>query len=113
MILLVNTGLVSGKNLKTLGFVQGVVIHQGSGGGTAGTYGVTSLKAMGGGGDLLTSMLEKARKEAQDKLRDEAKKLGADAVVNVTYHSAMVSANAAEIVYSGTAVKYTRGNSNN
>lgn len=109
MVSLVNTEHISGKNLKMLGFVQGVAIHQGSGGGTAGTYGVTSLKAMGGGGDLLTGMLEKAREEAQDKLRAAAKKLGADAVVNVTYHSAMVSANATEIVYSGTAVKYTRG----
>ncbi len=109
MVLLVNTEHISGKNLKTLGFVQGVVMHQGSTGGTAGTYGVTSLKAMGGGGDLLTSMLEKAREEAQDKLRDAAKKLGADAVVNVTYHSSMVSSSATEIVYSGTAVKYVRG----
>ena len=109
MVLLVNTEYVSGKNLKTLGYVQGVVIQQGSTGGTAGTYGVTSLKAMGGGGDLLTGMLEKAREEAQNKLRDAAKKMGADAVVNVKYHTAMVSASATEIVYSGTAVKYVRG----
>ena|GEM_PF-3818672 len=105
MLLLVNTDHIAGKNFKALGFVQGVSIHQGSTGGTAGTYGVTSLKAMGGGGDLLTGMLEKAREEAQEKLRAAARELGADAVVNVTYHSAMVSPSATEIVYSGTAVK--------
>ncbi|MBQ9604311.1 MAG: heavy metal-binding domain-containing protein [Firmicutes bacterium] len=108
-ILVVNTDYITGRTLKMLDIVQGVVLHQGGGGGSTGTYGVSSLKAMAGaGGDLLTQMLVKARAEAKAAMLEEAEDLDADAVVNVTYHSSMISETACEIMYTGTAVKFVK-----
>ena len=109
-ILVVNTDYITGRTLKMLDIVQGVVLHQGSSGGATGTYGVSSLKAMagGGGGDLLTQMLVKSREEAKAAMVEAAEDLDADAIVNVTYHSSMISDNAAEVIYTGTAVKYVK-----
>ena len=111
-MILVNTDHITGRNCKTLGYVQGVMLHQTSTGGTAGTHGVTSLKAMGGGEDLVTQMLDQAREEAADRMIAAAVELGADAILNVTYHSALVTPTAAELVYSGTAVKFVSRSAN-
>ncbi|MBR6401109.1 MAG: heavy metal-binding domain-containing protein [Firmicutes bacterium] len=107
-MILVNTDFITGKNFVMVGFVQGTVLHQTNTGGVAGTHGVTSLKAMGGGGDLLTQMMEQSRTDAAQKLISAAEELGADAVINVEYHSSMVTPSACEIVYTGTAVKFRK-----
>ena len=105
-MILVNTDHITGRNFKMLGYVQGYILHQTSTGGTAGTHGVTSLKAMGVGEDLVTQMVDQAREEARERMIGEAVELGADAIVSIQYHSSMVTPTACELVYSGTAVKF-------
>ena len=60
------------------------------------------------GGEIkgYTEMLDEARVIATDRMKEEARLLGADAIVGVRYASAAVMQNAAEIVAYGTAVKF-------
>lgn len=59
------------------------------------------------GGELrgYTEMLTEAREQAMKRMEEEAKKLGADAVVNVRLLTAEVMQGAAEVLAYGTAVK--------
>jgi uncharacterized protein YbjQ (UPF0145 family) len=59
------------------------------------------------GGELkeYTEMLTEARKEAMKRMQDNAKNMGADAVIGVRLTTAMVSSMSAEILAYGTAVK--------
>jgi uncharacterized protein YbjQ (UPF0145 family) len=60
------------------------------------------------GGEIwaYTEMLSEARQIATDRMIDEAKKLGADAIVGVRYESSSIMANAAEVLAYGTAIKF-------
>ena len=60
------------------------------------------------GGEIAgyTQMLNEARQIATKRMVDEAKELGADAIIGITYGSSQVMAGAAEVVAYGTAVKY-------
>ena len=59
------------------------------------------------GGEIVgyTEMLNEARQIAVKRMVDEAKELGADAVIDVKYGSSQVMAGAAEVIAYGTAVK--------
>ena len=59
------------------------------------------------GGELrsYTELLEKARAEALDRMLDEARKKGANGVLNVRFTTATIAEGAAEILVYGTAVE--------
>jgi uncharacterized protein YbjQ (UPF0145 family) len=59
------------------------------------------------GGELkgYTELLNESRKEAVDRMLEQARALGANAVVNVRFSTAAVAAGAAEILCYGTAVR--------
>jgi uncharacterized protein YbjQ (UPF0145 family) len=58
------------------------------------------------GGEIpeYTKMLAEAREEAIDRMTGDAEKLGANAVVDVRFSTASISAGTAEILCYGTAV---------
>ena len=62
------------------------------------------------GGELqeYTSMLADARTESINRMINNAKELGADAVVNVRFTTAQTIAGAAELLAYGTAIKYKK-----
>ena len=60
---------------------------------------------IGGEIEEYTEMLADARKEALNRMVNAAKKLGADAVVNVRFATSQTMAGAAELLAYGTAVK--------
>jgi uncharacterized protein YbjQ (UPF0145 family) len=60
---------------------------------------------VGGEIEEYTEMLRDARLEALNRMINEAKKLGADAVVNVRFATSQTMAGAAELLAYGTAVK--------
>jgi uncharacterized protein YbjQ (UPF0145 family) len=60
---------------------------------------------VGGEIEEYTEMLRDARMEALNRMIKEAKKLGADAVVNVRFTTSQTMAGAAELLAYGTAVK--------
>lgn len=59
------------------------------------------------GGELkgYTELLQDSRREATERMKAQAKHLGANAVVNVRYSTSSVSQGAAEILCYGTAVR--------
>ena len=63
------------------------------------------------GGEIVgyTEMLNEARQIAVKRMVDEAKELGADAVIDVKYGSSQVMQGAAEVIAYGTAVKIVKG----
>lgn len=58
------------------------------------------------GGELkgYTELLNEAREEAFSRMQDQAKQLGANAIVNVRFSTSSVAAGASEIYIYGTAV---------
>ena len=60
---------------------------------------------VGGEIEEYTEMLRDARIEALNRMGNEARKLGADAVVNVRFTTSQTTAGAAELLAYGTAVK--------
>jgi uncharacterized protein YbjQ (UPF0145 family) len=58
------------------------------------------------GGELkgYTELLTEAREEAMERMKDQARQMGANAVVNVRFSTSSVAAGASEIYIYGTAV---------
>ena len=102
-MLIVNTDSIPGKEIySVLGLVKGNTIRAKNLGRDIGA-GLKSLV----GGELkdYTKMIAEAREEALARMSEEAKKLGATAVVNVRFSTSHVMGSAAEILAYGTAVK--------
>ncbi|PTD94788.1 hypothetical protein C9439_00700 [archaeon SCG-AAA382B04] len=59
------------------------------------------------GGELkaYTELMAEAREEAIERMEEEAREKGADAIVNVRFMTSMVASGGAEILAYGTAVK--------
>lgn len=58
------------------------------------------------GGELkgYTELLTEAREQAMERMKDQARQMGANAVVNVRFSTSSVAAGASEIYIYGTAV---------
>ncbi len=94
---------VPGKEVKeVLGVVKGNTVR-------ARWFGAdlwAGLKQVVGGEiGTYTSMIASAREEALQRMIEEAKKLGADAILGVRFTTSAVMGGAAEILAYGTAVK--------
>ena len=103
-MILVNTDYISGKELETLGLVQGSTIQSKNIGRDI-TQGFKTL--VGGELKAYTDMMNEARALATSRMEEEAAALGADAIVAVRYASTAVMQGAAEVMAYGTAVKFT------
>ena len=60
---------------------------------------------VGGEVKQYTELLNDAREEAMSRMKDDAEKKGADAIINIRIVTSMVSQMASEILIYGTAVK--------
>ena len=94
---------ISGKLIaENLGVVAGNVVQSKH----VGRDLMAGLKGLIGGEIVgYTEMLADARDVAIERMVDEAKKRGADAVVNIRFTTSNIMANASEILAYGTAVK--------
>jgi len=91
-----------GVEYEILGVVEGNVIQTRH----IGRDIMAGLKTIVGGEiKSYTAMMTKARTTAQERMIEEAKKLGADAIVNTRYATADILQGAAEVLAYGTAVK--------
>ncbi|MBQ5986326.1 MAG: YbjQ family protein [Clostridia bacterium] len=101
-MLIVTMETIPGKTIEPIGLVKGSTIQT-----------VNAFKDIGAsfktlvGGELkkYTEMMDKARSIATERMAEEAKKLGADAIVGVRYSSSSIMQSAAEVMAYGTAVK--------
>ncbi len=102
-MILVNTESVPGyRVIRTFGMVQGCTIRTKH----VGRDLMAGLKSIVGG-ELrgYTEMITEARRQATERMMADAKRLGANAVVNVRYTTSSVAAGASEIFVWGTAVE--------
>lgn len=101
-LLLVTTPNIPGETIeKTLGLVKGSTIrakHLGK------DISAAFRHLVGGEMKEYSDMLTEARQIATKLMVDEARSLGANAIVNIRYASSSVLQGAAEIVVYGTAV---------
>ena len=102
-MVLVNTDFVTGREVQTLGLVQGNTIQARNIGRDI-TQGLRQI--VGGELKAYTEMMSLARDVATKRMVGEAEAMGADAVVNVRYASSAIMDGAAEVLAYGTAVKF-------
>jgi uncharacterized protein YbjQ (UPF0145 family) len=60
---------------------------------------------IGGESTPYTELIEEARRTAMNRMIEDAKKLGADAIIGMRYATAQTMQGAAEIIAFGTAVR--------
>ena len=102
-MLLTNLELVPGRRIvRHLGLVQGSTVRAKH----VGRDIMAGLKNIVGG-ELkgYTELMQDARKEALDRLEQQAKAVGANAVLNVRFTTSSVAQGAAELLAYGTAVE--------
>ncbi len=102
-MILVNTDYINGKELEMISMVEGSTVRAKH----IGKDLFNGLKHMVGG--ELTSysqMMNEAREIATERMIAEAKKLNADAIINIRYTTSAIVDGAAEILVYGTAVKF-------
>lgn len=101
-MLLTNTEEIPGKKIVTLyGVVSGSTVRAKH----AGRDMMAGIKNIFGG-ELkgYTELLQESRDEAIDRMKSQARQMGANAIVNVRFSTSSVAAGAAEIYVYGTAV---------
>ena len=103
---LTNTDFIPGYEIKeALGLVLGNTVRAKH----LGKDIMAGLKNIVGGEiQEYTDLLADARKETLNRMVNEAKKLGADAVINVRFMTTQTMGGAAELLAYGTAVKLTK-----
>ncbi|WP_457592097.1 YbjQ family protein [Hydrogenimonas sp.] len=97
-----NIETIPGKNItKHFGIVSGSTVRAKH----AGRDLMAGLKNIFGG-ELkgYTELLSESRDEALNRMKEQAKSLGANAIVNVRFSTSSVAAGAAELYVYGTAV---------
>ena len=102
-MIIVTSETIHGKRItKTLGLVRGNTIR-------ARHIGKDILAVFRNmvGGEILeyTKLMAESREQALDRMVDEAKRIGANAVIGVRFMTTEVMSGAAELLAYGTAVK--------
>ncbi len=102
-MIVVNTETVPGHRVvEALGVVRGSTIRAKH----LGKDIMASLRnVVGGEVKEYTEMLTETRNESVQRMKQEARALGADAVVNLRFSTSQVMAGAAELLAYGTAVR--------
>lgn len=102
-MIVTNTDFIPGKEIKeVIGLVRGNTIQAKS----IGKDIKAGFRHMAGGEiKEYTQMLAEAREIALKRMEDKAKKMGADAVINLRFMTSAIMGGAAEILAYGTAVK--------
>lgn len=94
---------IPGQEVEALGMVKGTIVQTKN----VGRDFMAGMKTLVGGEIAgYTEMLNEARQIAVKRMVDEARELGADAVIGVKYGSSQIMSGAAEVIAYGTAVKY-------
>ncbi len=101
-MLVINTESIPGKEIvEILGLVQGNTIRAKH----AGRDIMAGLKNLVGGElKAYTELLTEARRDAMNRMLNQAEELGANAVINVRFTTSAITAGAAELYAYGTAV---------
>lgn len=102
-MMIATTETIAGREVvETLGLVRGATVRSKH----IGTDIMAGLRnVVGGEMKGYSSMLAGAREQALDRMADEARRLGADAIVGFRMETSSIMSGASEIVAYGTAVR--------
>lgn len=89
-------------NYEVLGIVSGSTIQSKN---VFSDLGQSIKNIVGGELKAYTRMMEKARENATERMVEQAKVMGADAIIGVRYTTSAIMAQAAEVLVYGTAVR--------
>lgn len=102
-MLFVTTETIPGKEFDVLGAVMGATIQSKH----IGKDLLSGFKNIVGGElTAYTEMMKEARNIATERMLDDAKQKGADAIVGVRYATSAIMDGTAEVMVYGTAVKF-------
>ena len=95
-----------GYNVDTsLGVARGIIVRSRS---VVGAIGAGLQTIFGGNISLYTSLCERARQDAYERMLAEAATLGANAVIGMRYDATEIGAGVTEVLCYGTAVHVRR-----
>ncbi|AMV44899.1 YbjQ family protein [Paraburkholderia caribensis] len=95
-----------GYNVDTsLGVARGIIVRSRS---VVGAIGAGLQTIFGGNISLYTSLCERARQDAYERMLAEAATLGANAVIGMRYDATEIGAGVTEVLCYGTAVRVRR-----
>jgi uncharacterized protein YbjQ (UPF0145 family) len=89
----------------SLGPVRGIIVRSRS---VVGAIGASLQTIFGGNISLYTSLCERAREDAYERMLAEAMKLGANGVVGMRYDATEIARGVSEVLCYGTAVRARR-----
>jgi uncharacterized protein YbjQ (UPF0145 family) len=89
------------KIVRNLGIVRGIIVRSRS---VFGTIGASLQTLVGGDITLFTSMCEKTRQDAFDRMCFHAQQHGANAIISMRYDANEVMQGVTEVLAYGTAV---------
>jgi len=87
--------------VRSLGIVRGIVVRSRS---IFGSIGASLQTMVGGDITMFTSLCEKTREDAFERMLAHATEMGADAVVGVRYDATEIMQGVTEVLCYGTAV---------
>lgn len=90
---------------RSMGIVRGIVVRSRS---VFGSIGASLQTLVGGDITMFTSLCEKTREDAFERMLIHATEVGADAVVGIRYDATEVMQGVTEVLCYGTAVKLDR-----
>lgn len=102
-MIIVTTNEIPGKTIvEAVGLVQGSTVQSKHVGRDIGA----SLKTLVGGEIKgYSDLMREARNEAYERMKVEAEKMGANAIVGMRYQTSQIMQTASEVIAYGTAVK--------
>ncbi|WP_206951364.1 YbjQ family protein [Trinickia acidisoli] len=90
---------------RSLGVVRGIVVRSRS---VVGAFGASLQTLFGGNITLYTSLCERARADAYERMVEHAAELGANAIIAVYYDATEIATGVTEVLCYGTAVQVRR-----
>ena len=100
---IVTVETLQGEKYEALGVVSGSTIQSKN---MFADFGQGLKSIVGGELKSYTGMMDKARSQATDRMMEQAKAMGADAIIGVRFTTSAIMAQAAEVLVYGTAIKY-------
>lgn len=94
---------LGGYNYEVIGLVSGSMVSSKN---MFKDFGAGLKSMVGGELKSYTAMMQESRQEAIQRMIAEAQALGADAILGVTYSTSSIMQGAAEVLETGTAVRF-------
>ena len=94
---------MGGYNYEVIGLVTGSMVSSKN---MFKDFGAGLKSMVGGELKSYTAMMQEARQAATDRMVAEAQSMGADAILGVSYSTSSIIQGAAEVLATGTAVRF-------